>query len=289
MARIGQLFGGRGATDRDGDGVDDRAERRVDLDRDGVDDRAERRVDLDRDGVDDRAERRVDLDRDGVDDRAERPVDLDRKGVDDRNERVVDRNERVADRDRDGVNDRAEAASETRTWRLGRRHNEDAAREPATTGTVPAAVVMDRDRDTTTMRRTIDREPSTPPPALEPAEVTEPVPVRQAPARVSLLATLGLILGVAGVGAALTGLLAPWAIALGALGLLFSFGGIIAGVRPNVAGRGLGTLGVLISGTAVVFAILAMTGQVSWLDSHTDQVARLNDWLDAKLPWMKDW
>ncbi len=223
MARIGQLFGGRRATDRD-----------------------------------------------GVDDRAERPVD----------------------RDRDGMDDRSEAATESRTWRLGRKHQEDAA----ATGTIPPVGVIDPDRKTATMRRTIDREPVTPPPppatkaTAEPStEITEPVPVRQVPSRVSLLATFGLILGLAGVAAALTGLLAPWAIPLGALGLLLSFGGIIAGVRPNVAGRGLGTLGVLISGTAVVFGILAMTGQVSWLDSDTDQVARLNDWLDAKLPWMKDW
>ncbi|MFI5908973.1 hypothetical protein [Dactylosporangium sp. NPDC051541] len=221
MARIGQLFGGRGATDRDGDGVDDRAE------------------------------------------------------------------SPAVDRNHNGVDDRAEAASETRTWRLRSRHDKDGdgvddRTEAKTTGTIPAVGVMDRDTETPTMRRTIDREPVTEP-------VTEPVPVRQAPARVSLLATLGVMLGVAGVAVALTGLLAPWAIPVGALGLLFSFGGIIAGVRPNVAGRGLGTLGVLISGTAVVFGILAMTGQVGWLDSNVDQVARLNDWLDAQLPWMKDW
>lgn len=218
MARIGQLFGGRHAADRDGDGVDDRLERPV-------------------------------------------------------------------DRNGDGVDDRAQSAAETRTWRLRTRHDKDGDgiddRTEAGTATTPVAV-MDRVSDTTTLRRSIDREPVTEP-------VTEPVPVRPAPARVSLLATLGLIFGVAGVAAALTGLLAPWAIVAGALGLLFSFGGIIAGVRPNVAGRGLGTLGVLISGTAVVFGILALTGQVSWLDSHTDQVARLKDWLDARLPWMKDW
>jgi len=224
VARIGQLFGGRGsATDRDGDGVDDRTERPA------------------------------------------------------------------VDRDRDGVDDRAETAGETRTWRLGRRHDKDGdgiddRTEATTTGTVPPVGVMDRESDTAGLHRTIDRGPVT-----EPEPVTEPVPVRQAPARVSLLATFGVILGLVGVAAALTGLLAPWAIPLGALGLLFSFGGIIAGVRPNVAGRGLGTLGVLISGTAVVFGIIAMTGQVSWLDSDVDQVARLNDWLDARLTWMKDW
>jgi len=223
VARIGQLFGGRNATDRDGDGVDDRAERPA------------------------------------------------------------------VDRNHDGVDDRAEAASETRTWRLRPRHDKDGdgvddRTEAKTTGTIPAVGVMDREHETATMRPTIDRDPVT-----VPDPVTEPVPVRQAPARVSLLAALGVMLGVAAVAIAMTGLLAPWAIPVGALGLLFSFGGIIAGVRPNVAGRGLGTLGVLISGTAVVFGILAMTGQVSWLDSNVDQVARLNDWLDAQFPWMKDW
>ncbi|MER7277745.1 hypothetical protein ABT369_25220 [Dactylosporangium sp. NPDC000244] len=203
----------------------------------------------------------------------------------------------ATDRDGDGIDDRAEAAGEMRTWRLGRHHDKDgdgvddrteAMTEPKTdartTGAIPAVGVVDRESDTAAMRRTIDRDP-----VAAPEPVVEPVPVRQAPARVSLLATLGVMLGVAGVAAALTGLLAPWAIPVGALGLLFSFGGIIAGVRPNVAGRGLGTLGVLISGAAVVFGILAMTGQVSWLDSDVDQVARLNDWLDAQLPWMKDW
>ncbi|GAA3456893.1 hypothetical protein [Dactylosporangium matsuzakiense] len=225
MARIGQLFGGRSATDRDGDGVDDRAE------------------------------------------------------------------SPTVDRNHDGVDDRAETASETRTWRLKSRHDKDGdgvddRAEAKTTGTIPAVGVMDRETEKPAMRPTIDREPVTVP---EPVTTPEPVPVRQAPARVSMLAALGVMLGVAGVAIALTGLLATWAIPVGALGLLFSFGGIIAGVRPNVAGRGLGTLGVLISGTAVVFGILAMTGQVSWLDTDVDQVARLNTWLDAQFPWMKDW
>jgi len=210
VARIGQLWGGRSTTDRDGDGVDDRAEARTD------------------------------------------------------------------------VTTAKDSAAETTTWRLRPKHDkdrdgvDDRVETKADTDGIPPVTTMDR--ETETLKPSLDRDP-----------VTEPVPVRQAPARVSLLATLGLIFGVAGVAAALTGLLAPWAIAIGALGLLFSFGGIIAGVRPHVAGRGLGTLGVLLSGTAVVFGILALTGQVSWLDSDTDQVARLNDWLDARLPWMKDW
>jgi hypothetical protein len=177
----------------------------------------------------------------------------------------------TVDRDGDGVDDRTET--------------------PERTKRIPAAGVLDRDTDqdgiadhrgtttTTTLRPGTDRDAPQPPAP----------PVRHAPARASLMATFGMILGVAGVAVALTGLLAPWAIAVGAVGLLLSLGGVIAGARPNVAGRGLGVLGVLFSGTAIVLGILAITGQVSWLDSDVDQVARLNDWLDTQLPWMKDW
>jgi hypothetical protein len=228
-------------------------------------------------------------------------VDRDGDGVDDRleaNERKIDASKidthkinTAADRDRDGVDDRVER-----------------------TDTIPAVGVLDRDtgRDTdrdgiadrrespthrlaadgstsTVMQRSIDRDAPVSPVSPAPGTAPDIVPVRQAPARASLMATFGVVFGVAGVAVALTGLLAPWAIAVGAVGLLLSFGGVIAGARPNVAGRGLGTLGVLINGTAMVFGILAVTGQVSWLDSDVDQVARLNEWLDARLPWMKDW
>ena len=210
MARIGQLFGGRAnATDRDGDGIDDRAENPGD-------------------------------------------VEARREAKQDAAETTTWRLRPKHDKDRDGVDDRVETKSD-----------------------IPPVRTMER--DTETLKPSIDRDP------------IETVPVRPAPARVSLLATFGLIFGVVAVAAALSGLLAVWAIVIGALGLLFSFGGIIAGVRPHVAGRGLGTLGVLLSGAAVVFGIIAMTGQVSWLDTDTDQVARLNDWLDARMPWMKDW
>jgi hypothetical protein len=207
----------------------------------------------------------VDRDGDGVNDRLEtkkRKIDSDRDGVDDRVERtgtipavgVLDR-----DTDRDGIADRKESPT----------------RQLPTRG----------DNTSTAPQRSIGRD-APPAPASRAPDVA---PVHHAPARVSMTATLGVVLGVAGVAVALTGLLAPWAIPVGALGLLFSVIGVIAGARPNVAGRGLGTLGVLISGTAVVFGILAVTGQVSWLDSDVDQVARLNEWLDARLTWMKDW
>ncbi len=225
-------------------------------------------VDRDRDGVDDRVEdrtldQRVDRDRDGIDDRVE--------------DRTLDQR---LDKDGDGVDDRVESK---------RLHTSDRTHRIPAVGPLSGVSDSDTDRDGiadrrethTTMTPVIDREPVTD------ADVVPVEPGR--PARASLLSTLGLIVGVVAVATALTGLLATWALPLGALGLLLSFGGIIAGARRHVAGRGTGTLGVLFSGTAVVFAILALTGQVSWLDSDVDQVARLNTWLDAQFPWMRDW
>ncbi|MET7423351.1 hypothetical protein [Dactylosporangium sp. NPDC005555] len=222
----------------------------------------------------------VDRDGDGVDDRVEdrtldNRLDKDRDGVDDR---TLDNR---LDKDGDGIDDRVEAK------RL--RTSDRTHRIPAV-GPMSGVTDTDTDRDgiadrrethTTTMKPVIDREP---------APDVDVVPVETGrPARASLLSTFGLVVGVAAVAAALTGLLAVWALPLGAIGLLLSFGGIIAGARRHVAGRGTGTLGVLFSGTAVVFAILAITGQVSWLDTDVDQVARLNDWLDTKVTWIKDW
>ncbi|MET7392144.1 hypothetical protein ABZS66_01420 [Dactylosporangium sp. NPDC005572] len=193
-------------------------------------------------------------------------ADRDGNGVEDR----LETTERKVDRDRDGVDDRAETRERT-------------------TKRIPAVGVLDSDTDRLATRRSIDREaPAAPAAPVSPAPAPAP-DLRPAPARASLLATFGLMLGLAAVAVSLTGLLAPSALPIGALGLMFSFAGIIAGARPGVAGRGLGALGVLAGGTAIVFAIIAMTGQVSWLDSDVDQVARLNDWLDAKLPWMQDW
>jgi hypothetical protein len=218
----------------------------------------------------------VDRDRDGVDDRVEDRTADDRDRTLDNRDDTLDHR---VDRDGDGVDDRVESK------RL--RTSDHTHRIPAV-GPLPGDTDTDRDgiadrreTHTTTMKPVIDREPT---------PDTDVVPVEPGrPARASLLSTLGLIVGVVAVATALTGLLAVWALPLGALGLLLSFGGIIAGARRHVAGRGTGTLGVLLSGTAVVFAILALTGQVGWLDSDVDQVARLNEWLDAQFPWMRDW
>jgi hypothetical protein len=97
------------------------------------------------------------------------------------------------------------------------------------------------------------------------------------------------MIGLVGVAAALTGLLAPFGVVLGVLGVLISFAGVSAGRKPNVAGRGLGTLGLLVSFVAIAFSVLALTHSASWLDSNVDQVAKLRDWVNVQLPWMKNW
>jgi hypothetical protein len=108
-------------------------------------------------------------------------------------------------------------------------------------------------------------------------------------ARASLLATLALMVGLTSVYAALTGRLAPVAVVLGLIGLLLSFGGLSASGKPRVAGGGMAMFALLLSVAGAVLGVLAITGAVPWLDSEVDQVARWRDWLDARMPFMKDW
>jgi hypothetical protein len=193
-----------------------------------------------------------DRDHDGVDDRAEVPAEA-------RTNRVIERDKPVLDRDRDGVDDRDET--------LSMRHSTHSHRSP----------LVDRDRDET------PTAPIAPVSAKPAAQRTFVHP------RASMAAAVGVMVGLVGVAAALTGLLAPFGVVLGVLGLLFSVAGVNAGRRPNVAGRGLGALGLLVSFVAIGFSVLALTHSMSWLDSSVDQVATLRDWLNAQLPWMKNW
>jgi hypothetical protein len=48
-------------------------------------------------------------------------------------------------------------------------------------------------------------------------------------------------------------------------------------------------LGLVASLAAILLGILAIGGQLSWLDSRTDEVSRAHDWLVAQLPWLKHW
>jgi hypothetical protein len=185
----------------------------------------------------------------------------------------------TTDRDHDGVDDRTEVREE----RVVERDHEPVLDDTQTLRR-PAhpnrSEMVDRDRDGVDDR--VETKPEAP-------VAPTPVPQKVVPARASMTATLGVVLGVAGVAMALTGLLAPFGIVVGAVGVLLSLAGMSAGRRPNVAGRGLGALGLLVSAAAIVLAVLAMVHTTSWLDSDVDQVAKLRDWINVQLPWMKDW
>ncbi|SCL18811.1 hypothetical protein GA0070616_1597 [Micromonospora nigra] len=100
--------------------------------------------------------------------------------------------------------------------------------------------------------------------------------------RASLLATLGLIVGVVGVLFVLTGTLAGYGIAIGAVGAVLAVVGLLATRRRHVAGKTDALLGIAAGLGAVVLGVLAMTGQFDWPSTDGDWVARLREWLDSQ-------
>ncbi|MEU8191036.1 DUF308 domain-containing protein, partial [Micromonospora carbonacea] len=111
----------------------------------------------------------------------------------------------------------------------------------------------------------------------------EPVPVPAGPKpRASLLASLGLVVGVAGLAAVLTGTLAGYGIAVGALGSVLSVFGLLATRRRHIAGKTDALLGMAFGVAAVVLGVLAMTGQFVWPTTDGDWVQRLREWLDSQ-------
>ena len=115
-------------------------------------------------------------------------------------------------------------------------------------------------------------------------DAAEPVPA--APAgprpRASLLATIGLIVSMAGIGFVLAGALAGYGIALGAIGAILAVLGLLASRRRHVTGKADGLLGVGIGLAAVVLGVVAMTGQFGWPTADGDWVLRLREWLDSQ-------
>jgi hypothetical protein len=151
--------------------------------------------------------------------------------------------------------------------------------EPTTTRRTPAFLSR-RQRDDRTTRVTK--------PATEPDTEVTPVE-RPRWAHVSATATLSLMVGVLALAVTLTGLLAAEGVALGVIGGALAAGGLVAASRRGVTGHSLAMLGLIASLAAIVLGILAIGGQLSWLDSHTDEVSRAHDWLVAQLPWLKRW
>jgi len=185
--------------------------------------------------------------------------------------------ERAADER--AAEERAEARADARARADERFAEERAAERRAADETTTERVRIPTNRGVATM------EPGTVPVTAAPPTIVE----RGWHGRTSGLAVLGLMFGLTSVYAALSGRLAPLAIAAGVLGLLFSGTGMSASSRPGVTGRGVALLGLLGSIAGVVFGVLAMNGVVSWLNSDVDQVAQFRDWLNSHLTWLRRW
>ncbi|MEU7957549.1 DMT family transporter [Micromonospora humida] len=152
--------------------------------------------------------------------------------------------------------------------------------------TAPRPVDVDRPVDR-------DRTPVAPPPPVDARPVDrdrvdtdgadpQPPVVAGPKPRTSLLATLGLIVSVVGAAFVLTGTLAGYGIALGALGAVCSVLGLIATRRRHVAGTTDALVGILVGLAAVVLGVLAFTGQFDWPTTDGDWVARFREWLDSQ-------
>ncbi|BCJ42707.1 hypothetical protein GCM10010168_05510 [Actinoplanes ianthinogenes] len=109
---------------------------------------------------------------------------------------------------------------------------------------------------------------------------TEPAPARRP--RASLLATLGLIVSVAGIALVLSGPLAGWGIGVAGLGLVLSLAGLNATRKQHVAGKTDALIGVLVAIGAIVLGVLALNGSLAWLGTDTQPASHLREWLDAQ-------
>jgi hypothetical protein len=138
--------------------------------------------------------------------------------------------------------------------------------------------------DTTPVRERVD--PLPPRHSGDEAAVREPVVGKEeAPApkpRASLLATLGLVLGVVSAGLVLSGPLLGYGIGVAVLALILSLGGISATGKRHVAGKSDALLGMVLSLGAIVVGVLALTGSLSWLGTGTHTVENVRQWLDAQ-------
>jgi hypothetical protein len=112
---------------------------------------------------------------------------------------------------------------------------------------------------------------------------TETTPVVAGPKpRASLLATLGLILGVASVLLVLSGPLLGWGIGVAGVALVLSLSGIHATGKRHVAGKTDALIGMILALGAIVLGVLALTGSLTWLGTDTQNVPALREWLDTE-------
>ncbi|MEV4641586.1 UbiA family prenyltransferase [Actinoplanes sp. NPDC049548] len=100
--------------------------------------------------------------------------------------------------------------------------------------------------------------------------------------RASLLATLGLITGVAGTLLVLSGPLLGYGIGVAGLALVLSIAGIRATGKRHVAGKTDALIGMVLALAAIVVGVLALTGSLSWLGTDMQPVNSLREWLDTQ-------
>jgi hypothetical protein len=100
--------------------------------------------------------------------------------------------------------------------------------------------------------------------------------------RASLLATLGLIVGVVAALLVLSGPLLGYGIGLAVLGLILSLSGIHATGKRHIAGKTDALIGMVLSLGAIVVGVLALTGSLSWLGTDMQPVTGVREWLDAQ-------
>jgi len=150
---------------------------------------------------------------------------------------------------------------------------------PTTTTSSGRTAVVDDDERVPAVR-TVDRsEPTT----------SRVITATQPWAHVSGLATLCLMMGTAAAGATLTGLLAPLGFAAGAIAIVLGIAGMGSVRHSGVTGHSLIGLGVLLGAASMLLAYLAITNQLPWLHSDTNEVANLHNWLDAHISWLAQW
>jgi hypothetical protein len=147
---------------------------------------------------------------------------------------------------------------------------------PAPARRTETARAADVDR-TDDLRKPVVKEPVT----KEPVVAVPVVPAGPKP-RASLLATLGLVLGVASALLVLSGPLLGYGIGVAVLALILSLGGVHATGQRHVAGKSDALLGMVLSLAAIVVGVLALTGSLSWLGTDMQPVSTFRQWLDAQ-------
>jgi len=101
--------------------------------------------------------------------------------------------------------------------------------------------------------------------------------------RTSILAVLGLILAVLAAAAVLTGALALIGLVAAVVAALLALGGLARTRRRRVAGRVIAGFALVLALVTIGFGVLVLAGVFGWLDTGTNQVAELHDWLPSWL------